>query len=553
MAFAAEFHVPGAYRFDSTTRTGPGLNAGIFQPPRESPSASTYNLAKSTGSLFSDISMSNTANFGPAKRKRDSTRESTPVEWNMNMDGANDGRTAERPIAQGRPIRYHLAGQLNATPAGAPHSAENGILEDSVYSDVDYRRALGPKQMEAEIESPSYPFDPRPFGTTDQTGQSSVGWSSVALSAIGEVVGKVWEFCKTGTFRGFHAGGGQGYDITPSGVTPAEAPPQPPQQADPPWSNEQDVSMFPNHDPLPEQAPSYFPRTNYTPISPAYGDLSTPESTPRPAAKRRQVSGHDDGLKKNWVLVDDQKPQSFAAALNKATATATRPGATRSRNSGYYTQTAASAGRRINVPVSRLSTTPSSATLPRGRPSLRISHAGSPRPTARESASFAAREPASFAGPRSPVSRPSPSRIPIPVSASAANPFAVSAASMASSRPASRQSRIGSPAPVSSPTKSTHRRAQSNASAAPTLGRRKTAVDEITASPHLTAEAKQLAQKKLAAERDTDLRVDAFNMKLMAMIRQAKEALGTQVEVMDEDEDGDGGGGGVGGWEDDEY
>ncbi|KAK0743634.1 hypothetical protein B0T18DRAFT_288899, partial [Schizothecium vesticola] len=542
MAFAAEFHVPGAYRFDTSTRSGSGLNAGIFQPPRESPSASTYNLAKSTGSLFSDISMSNTANLGPAKRKRDSTRESTPVEWTMNMDGANDGRAGERPIAHGRPIRYHLAGQLNATPAGAPHGAENGILEDSVYSDVDYRRALGPKHMEAEVESPSYRFDARPLGTTDQTSQSSVGWSSVALNAIGEVVGKVWEFCKTGTFRGFHAGGGQGYDITPSGVTPSgvtpsgvtpsEAPPQPPPQADTPWYSEHDLPSFPNHDPLPEQAPSYFPRTNHTPISPAYGDLSTPESTPRPAAKRRQVSGHDDGLKKNWVLVDEQKPRSIAAALNKATST--RPGVTRSRNSGYYTQTAASAGRRINVPVSRLSSAQSPATLPRGRPSLRISHSGSPRPAARESASFAPREPASFAGPRSPVSRPSPSRIPVPMSASslsATNPFAVSAASMASSRPASRQSRIGSPAPASSPTKSTHRRAQSNASAASTMGRRMTAADEIHASPHLTAEAKQLAQKKLAAERDTDLRVDAFNMKLMQMIRQGKEALGTRVEV----------------------
>ncbi|KAK1836530.1 hypothetical protein QBC39DRAFT_87656 [Podospora conica] len=549
MAFAADFHVPGAYRFDSTTRTGSGLNAGIFQPPRDSPSASTYNLAKSTGSLFSDISMSNTGNFAPSKRKRDSTRESTPVEWNMNMDGANDGRTGERPIAQGRPIRYHLAGQLNATPAGAPHGAENGILEDSVYSDVDYRRALGPKQMEVEAESPSYQFNPSPFGTADQPSHSSVGWSSVALNAIGEVVGKVWEFCKTGTFRGFHAGGGQGYDITPSGVTPSEGPPQPPPQEETPWGNQDDLPTFPNHDPLPEQAPSYFPQSNFTPISPAYGDLSTPESTPRPAAKRRQVSGHDDGLKKNWVLVDDKKPpQSFAAALNKATAAAARPGVPRARNSGYYTQTAASAGRRINVPVSRISTPHSSSTLPRGRPSLRISHTGSPRPAT------ALREPASFAAPRSPVHRPSPSRIPVPVSAATTNPFALSAASIASPRPASRQSRIASPAPASSPTKSVHAHRRSiNASAAPTMGRRKTAVEDITASPHLTPEAKQLAQKKLAADRDTDLRVDAFNMKLMSMIREAKEALGTSVEVMDEDGDGVGGGGGVGGWEDDEY
>ena len=68
-------------------------------------------------------------------------------------------------------------------------------------------------------------------------------------------------------------------------------------------------------------------------------------------------------------------------------------------------------------------------------------------------------------------------------------------------------------------------------------------VNEIRASPRLDAEAKQLAQKKLAAERDTDLRVDAFNARLLSMIRQGKEALGTRVEVMED--------AGGGGWEDD--
>lgn len=54
-----------------------------------------------------------------------------------------------------------------------------------------------------------------------------------------------------------------------------------------------------------------------------------------------------------------------------------------------------------------------------------------------------------------------------------------------------------------------------------------------------------MAQKKLAAERDADVRMEAFNKRLMAMIRQGKEALGTTVEVeMDMD--------GAGGWEDDD-
>lgn len=55
-------------------------------------------------------------------------------------------------------------------------------------------------------------------------------------------------------------------------------------------------------------------------------------------------------------------------------------------------------------------------------------------------------------------------------------------------------------------------------------------------SPRLTAEAKQLAAKKMAADREADVKMEAFNRRLMDMIRQGKEALGTKVEV---EQDGD--------------
>lgn len=53
-------------------------------------------------------------------------------------------------------------------------------------------------------------------------------------------------------------------------------------------------------------------------------------------------------------------------------------------------------------------------------------------------------------------------------------------------------------------------------------------------SPRLDGEAKHLAKKKMAAERDADANIDAFNEKLLQMIRQGKEALGTKVEVLDD-------------------
>ncbi len=527
MSFAPEFHVPGAYRFDTVSRSGTALSAGIFRPP-ESPSASSYNLAKSTGSLYSDISMSTAPATGTTKRKRVSTRESTPVEWNMNMDGANDGRQEEKRRSEH--FRYTLAGQINATPGGLPNGAENGILEDSVYSDVDYRRALGPKRVCDEAESPSVQLGSAQ--PEKPSAPSPAAWSLVALHTIGDVVGKVWEFCKSGAFRGFHAGGGKGYDIKQPDTPESRKP----------WCNEHDIPTLPTEEspPFDNQLPGNFPQSDYMPYSPEYHEMTTPDSTPRPAAKRRQVSGHDE--LKNWVFVNEpqnQKPRSFGAALSKANA---RPSAARTRQPGYHAPTAASSGRRINVPTSRLGGAPSS--IPRGRTSLRISHAGSPTPN------LAAREPASFAPPRSPVSRSTPSRIPVP-SQSVGSPFAFPGPSAASlSRPGSRQSRVSSPIPSSSPTKG-HRRNQSGASAA-TMARRKTGdidVNDIQASPRLDAEAKQLAQRKLAAERDTDMRVDAFNARLMMMIRQGKEALGTKVEVLD---DGDIDGYGGTGWVDDD-
>ncbi|KAK3687689.1 hypothetical protein B0T22DRAFT_136565 [Podospora appendiculata] len=581
MSFAREFHMPGAYQYDPTpaATSSQALSAGIFRPP-VSPDASSYNLARSTGSLFSDMSMSTTPAAGAAKRKRMSTRESTPVEWNMNMDGAHDMRDEDRTQGAGRQIRYTLAGQINTTPAGPPHGAECGILEDSIYSDVDYRRALGPKRICSDLDLTSGRLtDAHPSQSTQNT-VSSPGWSAFAFpfQTIGGVMGKVWEFCTKGAFRGFHAGVGDGYEVR--GPSPTAS------QTGKPWSNEPDIPTLESEETLvdpepPEPSPhASYPQAGYPPAypqpsysqtsyfqpehkaySPEYRETSTPDSTPRPAVKRRQVSENDE-LRRNWVLVEDEpvdaKPRSFAAAVAAAPP---RPGAPRNRNSSYSSPIVASNGRRISMPVSRISGSIPNSAVSRSRASLHISHAGSPQ--------MSLRGPASFASPRSPVSRVTPSRIPIPAQQSSHQqqhhlPSPMSRfgfpGGTAAYRPSSRQSpRVQSPVMSMSPSKvSTHRRRQSAASIANISARRTMTdqidPDDIQASPRLDAEAKQLAQKKLEAEQDTDMLVDAFNARLLNMIRQGKEALGTTVEVLDEG-DGDGAaaaGAGAGTWEDDD-
>lgn len=372
-------------------------------------------------------------------------------------------------------------------------------------------------------------------------------------------MGKVWEFCKTGGFRGFQAGGGERYGL--DGIsTPTKGGSS---QNGRPWCNEHDIPTLEtddqSHTPLDGQIPGGFPQSEYVSLH----ELSTPDSTPRPAVKRRQTSAtNGDELRRNWVIVDESSPSApaapnqakivrppSAASFTKSSRTSissVRPGMTRSgpHQPRYSTPTTSSSSRRISVPISRLGGTPSSAAS-RSRTSLRISHAGS-------SALFT-RQPASYAAPRSPqASHPSsPSRIPVPVnqaSGSAPNPFAIAGTTTTTtttaSRPSSRQSlsRCASPAPLKAG--SGHRRNLSSASAS--SARLKPAPEGIRDSPRLTAEAKQLAAKKMAAERDADAKMEVFNQRLMDMIRQGKEALGTTVEVEMEY------GAPTAGWEDDD-
>lgn len=66
-------------------------------------------------------------------------------------------------------------------------------------------------------------------------------------------------------------------------------------------------------------------------------------------------------------------------------------------------------------------------------------------------------------------------------------------------------------------------------------------IPNITESPRLTDEAKRLAAQNLAAEQESDAKMEAFNLRLQQMIRQGQEALGTTFEVDIGDDDGGGG------------
>ncbi|KAI1496662.1 hypothetical protein F5X99DRAFT_62286 [Biscogniauxia marginata] len=492
--------MPGASYFEAPA-CGASLSSvhpGIFRPPASpSISSSTY-LGRSTGSLYSDISTP-----GPnSKRKRRRARDSiTPFndlamtgDYSSTVYGTTDHRFDTGSRRAGDERQYILAGQIE-TPGG-PGQRGPTDMEDSVYSDVDYRRALGPKRPCAGYASPQFRYSTTHPPSEAQTSQSS-SWSFFSINVIGGVVGKVWEFCKAGAFRGFYAGGGKGYDMqgVPAAPTPATG------QV---WCNEHDIPTLPGYD---SAAPSRFSEPDYSPF---YG-RETPDSTPPPAAKRRHIhnGGAGDELRRNWVMVNEptnKRRQSVSSRL-----VATRP--------PQRSKPASSHARRISKPVSRLSASS-------------FSMHSSTSPTNRE--------PASFASPRSPA-RPhishSPSRIPVPSRPQSSGSF--SPTYLSRQQPA----RIPSPTPYSRQGRQRTNSTASSAAAVPvgasTKARIREPMQEMQdGTPRLDAEAQSLAARRRQDEMAADLRINSFNARLRDMIRQGREALGTTIEVEIDDDDG---------------
>ncbi|CAK7266435.1 hypothetical protein SEPCBS57363_002086 [Sporothrix epigloea] len=552
-----DFHVPGAYRFDnppkpSSDASFPPLGATVFLPPTDSAYLPNKRddlvLAQSIGSLYSDLSGGGqSAENGGAKRKRvaQDSRETTPLatEW--------DGERGA----------YTMAGQIGIT-------SESG-MDDSVYSDVAYRRTLGPQSTAATAVA----------STVAASTTATQRWN--VLYALGSVMGRMWSFCTAGAFRGFHAGGGAAYDWQTGkptvGVEIAAT-----------------EEAFPTRSARLEKVQAQ--RHESTPITFSNSPSVERDTTPVPQArdgKRRQVSANCDDVARNWVMVNSQQKQTHHTPMAPLTegpltprklkvplhasdgaggraslsVTPTRNSIrTLDRHTSSYTRGGAvtpnmSAPRRISTPTSRMG---GATPTPLGRragtstaSTARTAHASSPGRSSRESASFASPRTSTPTG---------GSRIPMPLSAMDSNPFA--RASAGSPRPGSRASsslgmrgesssmavgRPGSPATVQG---HGHRRSQSGRVCMSPLSKKtprsfKDASDgaassmDVSESPRLNDEAKRLAAQNLAAEQESDAKMEAFNLRLREMIRQGQQALGTTFEVNVDD--------GVGGGGDDDY
>ncbi|UKZ94872.1 uncharacterized protein TrAFT101_009727 [Trichoderma asperellum] len=520
MTFAAHYHM--------SAPAHDGVHPGLFRPPA-SPSSSTDYLSSSTF-----------ATEHSSKRKW--SRSSMP---RMHQTGAHGGLYDEGDVymdAAVPPSRtYALAGQLHTPLVGSnSEDADMAMAEsmgdsmgDSMYSDSDYRRALGTKRSRDEMDQDSSSGPTQLFSQPEpEQSANSSSWGSFAFATIGGVVGRVWEFCKAGAFKGFYAGGGTSYKVTSTGVSVDEAAGP---GLDQTYYFQGHSQQQQNHDYMSRDRARHvqqqFPKRSHHHYSSSSNSNSNSQnsgyddpydsraSTPTgPAPKRRRHTESGNDLGQNWVMIREPGRDSEARTPRKM--------ATPSRTSPrHLSQQTPLADLRMGPPSS-FSTPASSDPAP-----LRPASRAASRPGSRMSDvnTFRSARPAtsaSVASFKASVPKPpTPSRIPVKANTSAT---LASSAPLANFEPGRRRRHTVVPSSSSDPSawrSQGHQRAESAASVATSRA------TEIDASPRLDAEAKRLASRRQKEERNADARMAAFNKQLQDMIRQGREALGSTIEV----------------------
>lgn len=117
--------------------------------------------------------------------------------------------------------------------SSAPSDADCPLVEGSQHAEFDcrpnrYRESRLPSAVDDGVESlapneasgnarkrsrPESPFS-TPYGSHGSIPHQPIPGASWGRTVI-DMVGKVWDFCWSGTFGGFYAGGGQGYSMNP--------------------------------------------------------------------------------------------------------------------------------------------------------------------------------------------------------------------------------------------------------------------------------------------------------------------------------------------------
>lgn len=343
-------------------------NLGHFFQPPTTPSASS-SLHLSTASRGP-----NESNSTSRKRSRHNSlqsHQSTPISstgWSESTSGPpsvllTPGLMSPTPLASSQ---YTLAGGLDTPTAAVASALERDDYGYGRYTpDASERRGRSwsnnADQSAGHAAFDGY-FPPvlsttsgvnRVRGSATSVQPANHGWGTAVFGAVG-VAFKVLDFCKNSAFRGFFAGGGQGYQIG------SASSPQVDEQSI--WQDiEEKGDSHQLRQRMTTSIPGQFPEED---VVPQY--MSQDHTSPsRPSKKVQREKGEGD-IRSNWIMVacspaSRESSPSRVTARKVPSASASSPGR---RSTVINARPALGKGARRPI-------------LPASRPSL-SSHAGSP-------------------------------------------------------------------------------------------------------------------------------------------------------------------------------
>ena len=302
-------NMPGSFHFefDSPVRptiTKANASRSVFLPPRR-PSASTL-LARSVDSSGDSSSEHRDSRKRPKLNTGHAPFDTSPEQsyrgdWqdDISTSSITPSITSPSPLVSSR---YRLAGGLD-TP-----TASRTALNDAYdwRAEQDYRPSRHQRQHSRRPEG-YLPQTPAALSRERNGGKRgapspSQGWVPAALDLAGRVI----NFCLTGVFKGFHAGGGMGYDMYES---------TPPTLVGASRTNvDQKEDVF---------------SSNYRRPSRPGGFVDDAISTPRFNARNESTPlGQEDpgggsSLKNNWVMVEKANRDTSPTRVHKAPAAST--------------------------------------------------------------------------------------------------------------------------------------------------------------------------------------------------------------------------------------
>lgn len=266
---------------------GNGQQPNFYARPSTPSTASSALLSR-------DGHNSNTFSISSRKRGRDSgietsfstARDTGSREHADTISSSTCSlRASPAPLAN---MKYRLAGGLD-TPTAAALAYSDDSRQDSERS---FRRTWSSSGTKRDGQGPILRMQglEREGNGRKRPRQgiefSTESWPGYMFRLAGGIAGKVWEFCREGTFKGFAAGGGSAYDM--GGSTPRRVGTHQTSTPEPP-----PVAIVP-----PERAstpvPGSFPAEGFETI-----DYNTEEEEYSRPAKRLQTSQAGD-----WVVVD---------------------------------------------------------------------------------------------------------------------------------------------------------------------------------------------------------------------------------------------------------